>query len=167
MRIILAIRIFFRTLFDKAIAAKVEELLNPSKKAAKKEDTRLPAEAAQLLTLFQRDGRLVDFLMESVDGFPDAQVGAIAKQLHRDCRKVLQDYITIEPVRAEEENARATVEAGFDPSAVRLTGQVVGDPPFTGHLRHHGWKAVAIKLPKLPHGADPAVIAPAEIEISQ
>jgi hypothetical protein len=159
----LAVKAFFRILRDKAFAAGVEDLLTGGKRKAAPET--LPREAAQLLGILQRDGRLIDFLMESIDGYPDAQVGAMAKQIQKGCRKVLDDYITIEPVRTEEESSTVMVEKDFDPCAQRLIGNVVGDPPFTGLLRHHGWKAVSIRLPKPPAEGDPSIVAPAEIEI--
>jgi hypothetical protein len=67
------------------------------------------------------------------------------------------------PVRTEAEGAKVTLPAGFSPRAVRLTGNVVGSPPFAGILRHHGWKIGAIRMPSAP--ADPTLIAPAEVEL--
>ena len=85
--------------------------------------------------------------------------------VHEGCRKVIRDYLQIEPVRAEAEGARLTLAAGFDASAVRLTGNVVGQPPFTGALMHRGWRVTEIKLPKLAEGHDVRVLAPAEVEL--
>jgi hypothetical protein len=70
-----------------------------------------------------------------------------------------------EHVARGEEGATVTVPSGFDPSAIRLTGNVTGQPPFTGTLRHHGWRANEIKLAKPPAGADPFVVQPAEVEL--
>jgi len=56
------------------------------------------------------------------------------------------------------------VASGFDPSAVRLTGNVHGQPPFRGVLQHGGWRATHVSLPKTA-GVDAAVLAPAEVEI--
>ena len=58
------------------------------------------------------------------------------------------------------------VEAGFDPSAIRLVGDVVGAPPFTGTLRHPGWRAASVRLPAVGDGQDASVVAPAEIELA-
>ncbi|HNE01893.1 MAG TPA: DUF2760 domain-containing protein, partial [Plasticicumulans sp.] len=58
-----------------------------------------------------------------------------------------------------------TLPAGFDAGAVRLTGRVLGQPPFTGTLVHCGWRASAVKLPKLAEGHDVHVVAPAEVEL--
>ena len=53
----------------------------------------------------------------------------------------------------------------FDAATVRLTGNVVGQPPFTGTLMHRGWRVTEIKLPKLAEGHDVRVLAPAEVEL--
>ena len=57
------------------------------------------------------------------------------------------------------------VPAGFDPSAIRLTGNVSGRPPFRGTLKHHGWRVKDYKLPAAPEGQDELVVMPAEVEI--
>lgn len=120
--------------------------------------------ALQILQLLQREGRLLDFCEEELAGYPDATVGAAARTVHAGCRKVLQQYVGVKPVRAEAEGAKVTLAAGFDAAAVRLTGNVVGSPPFTGTLRHHGWRAEP-KLPEPARGEAAAVLAPAEVEL--
>jgi hypothetical protein len=117
----------------------------------------------RLLALLQRDGRLVDFLQEDISSYGDADVGAAARVVHDGCAKSLNEYLTLEPLRTEAEGARITLPAGFDPSAVRLTGNVAGQPPFTGALRHHGWKVASVQLPT--GDADVTVVAPAEVEL--
>ena len=122
-------------------------------------------EPLRLLALLQREGRLLDFLMEDVQAASDAQVGAPVGQIHRTCRKALQEHLVLEPVLKESEGARVTVPVGFDPSAVRLTGNVTGQPPFTGALRHHGWRVKEMKLAPPPAGQDEFVVQPAEVEL--
>lgn len=122
------------------------------------------AESLQVLSLLQRDGRLLDFLEESLDGFTDAEIGAAARTVHAGCKKVLESYLELEPVLHEAEGARVTVATGFDPAAVRLSGNVVGQPPFQGALRHHGWRAARAAFPPLPPH-DPRLLAPAEVEL--
>ncbi|MFZ1642635.1 MAG: DUF2760 domain-containing protein, partial [Candidatus Contendobacter sp.] len=124
-----------------------------------------PDSALQLLALLQREGRFVDFLEENVSAYSDAEIGGAARVVHEGCHKVIHDYLRIEPVRAEAEGARLTLAAGFDAAAVRLTGNVVGQPPFTGALMHRGWRVAEIKLPKLAEGHDVRVLAPAEVEL--
>jgi hypothetical protein len=121
--------------------------------------------AVQLLSLLQREGRLLDFLQEDIDGYADAQIGAAVRDIHRGCRKVLAEHAPLEPVLTGQENAPVRVDAGFDPSRIRLTGNIVGEPPFTGTLRHHGWRAAKVTLPETTGAADPSVVAPAEVEL--
>jgi len=121
--------------------------------------------ALALLALLQREGRFVDFVRDSVDGASDADIGAAAREVHRGCRKVLDQHLSFEPVMPGEEEAKVTVPKGFDPAEVRLIGEAKGDPPFRGTLRHHGWRVVDAKLPQLAEGIDRSVIAPAEVEL--
>ncbi|HEY2749646.1 MAG TPA: DUF2760 domain-containing protein [Polyangia bacterium] len=121
--------------------------------------------AVQLLAILQREGRLLDFLQEDVDTYSDAQIGAAVRDIHRGCKKALAEHMPLEPVLREKENAQVRVDAGFDPSRIRLTGNVVGDPPFTGALRHHGWRIAKVQLPSPARGTDPSVVAPAEVEL--
>ena len=131
------------------------------------ERTRIDPEAGALhvLALLQRDGRLVDFLQEDIAGAGDADVGAAARVVHAGCKKALQQYFVLEPVRAEAEGAGVIVEKGFDPNQIRLSGNVSGEPPFKGKLAHAGWRAKDIKLPDRPPSVDARVVAPAEVEI--
>jgi hypothetical protein len=122
--------------------------------------------ALALLALLQREGRFVDFVRDSVDGASDADIGAAAREVHRGCRKVLDQHLSFEPVMPGEEEAKVTVPKGFDPAEVRLIGEAKGEPPFRGTLRHHGWRVVDAKLPQLAEGIDRSVIAPAEVELS-
>lgn len=120
-------------------------------------------EALHLLSLLQRDGRLVDFVSEDLTSFSDAEVGAAARTVHQGCKKVLDGYVTLEPVLQDREGASVTIPSGFDAAAVRLTGNVVGTPPFRGTLRHHGWRAADVRIPAPP--GDPRILAPAEVEL--
>jgi len=121
--------------------------------------------ALAMLALLQREGRMVDFLRESLDTYTDADIGAAARDVHRGCKKVLDQYLSIEPVMPGAEEDKVSVPKGFDPAEVRLIGEAKGEPPFTGTLRHHGWRVVDAKLPSLAEGVDRHVIAPAEVEI--
>lgn len=123
------------------------------------------AAALHLLAILQRDGRLVDFLTEDVASFSDAEVGGAARLVHDGCKKVLTEYFKLAPVRSEEEGTNITVEKGFDPALLRLTGNVTGEPPHKGALAHPGWRVVEVNLPSIPEGADPHVIAAAEVEL--
>ncbi|MEK6383527.1 MAG: DUF2760 domain-containing protein [Paraburkholderia tropica] len=124
-----------------------------------------PQSALQLLGLLQRNARFVDFVEEDIAGYNDADIGAAARLVHEGCRATLREHFTIRPVRGEAEGARVTLPAGFDATANRVTGNVVGAAPFTGTLSHRGWRAEEVKLPKLVATHDVSVIAPAEVEL--
>jgi hypothetical protein len=118
-----------------------------------------------MLALLQRDGRLIDFLAEDISRYPDAQLGAAVRTIHETCRKALDQYVKLEPIVNSEEDQPVTVEAGFDPAAFKLIGNVAGEPPVRGFLRHKGWRVRELNLPPLPQAAGRMVIAPAEIEL--
>ena len=125
-------------------------------------DTHGPA---QLLALLQQDGRLVDFLNEEIDGYEDDQIGAAVREIHSKCRKALNRYITLTPVRPEKEGEVISLGEGYDASAVRVTGKVSDKVPMFGTLRHRGWKATRVELPTRPSGADATIVMPAEVEV--
>jgi hypothetical protein len=124
-----------------------------------------PNAALQLLSLLQREGRLVDFLQQEIASFSDADVGAAARVVHEGCRKALRAHASIEPVRQEAEGARVTLAAGFPPDEVKLVGDVKGEPPYAGVLRHRGWRASNVELPQIVGGHDVRILAPAEVEL--
>ncbi|KJK20838.1 hypothetical protein UB46_30425 [Burkholderiaceae bacterium 16] len=124
-----------------------------------------PAAALQLLGLLQRDARFVDFVEEDIAAYSDTEIGAAARLVHDGCRAVLREHFTIKPVREEAEGSRVTLADGFDATAVRLTGNVVGSAPFNGSISHRGWKVAEVRLPRLAERHDATVIAPAEVEL--
>lgn len=148
--------------------AKKPEADNPARKPAPKVDkTALHREGAlALLSLLQREGRLVDFLREDIDDYDDEDIGAAVRDIHRGCRKVLDEHLEIEAVMPGEEDDDVTIPKGFDAGEVKLIGEVEGDPPFKGVLKHHGWRATKVKLPTLSDGVDRNVLAAAEVELS-
>ncbi|MBI4867455.1 MAG: DUF2760 domain-containing protein [Candidatus Wallbacteria bacterium] len=154
MQILSAFKAFFRILSDADFARQVDEL-----------DRQTTAASLAILVALQREGRMIDFLLEDIANLDDDQVGAAAKEIQRKCQKVIKDFVVVAPVRDEREGSKITVEDGFDPSAVRLVGKVAGDPPFKGVLTHHGWKAKEVRISPIPPGQDPTIITPAEVEI--
>jgi hypothetical protein len=127
--------------------------------------TASPDAALQLLALLQREARLIDFTQEDLSHYSDADIGGAARVVHEGCAKVLREHFSLQPVRAEAEGSRVTLPAGFDARAVRLTGNVVGQAPFTGQLNHRGWRAAEVRLPSLSEGHDATVLAQAEVEL--
>ncbi len=127
--------------------------------------TPAPNAALLLLGLLQKEGRLVDFLSEDIKSHSDQEVGAAARVVHQGCKQVIEDYLRIDPVRDEPEGSRITLQPGFDAASVRPTGNVIGDPPFTGALVHRGWRVVETRLPQVTDGYDPHILAAAEVEL--
>ena len=121
--------------------------------------------AVQMLALLQRDGRLVDFLMEDLTAYPDAQVGAAVRDVHGSCRVSLAKYVTLGPVLDEEEGKAVTIARDTDPARVKIVGSTSGQPPFRGVVRHRGWEATRLQLPVLP-SAGRTIVAPAEVEVA-
>ena len=137
----------------------------PPPRPAKPADAPSSDAALQLLALFQREGRLIDFLQQEIAAFSDAEIGATARVVHEGCRKALHAHVKLSPVRSEEEGVSVTLAAGFDPSEVKLSGNVAGAAPYKGVLRHRGWRAKELVLPSAVKGHDPTVIAAAEVEL--
>ena len=123
------------------------------------------AEVVAFFGLLQEKGRLVDFLMEDVTPYEDAEVGAAARVIHQGCRQVLQEYFNISPISEAQEGAQVTVPAGYSPDRYRLVGKLTGEPPFTGTLLHKGWKTEFVKLPRIVTREGLPSIAPAEVEL--
>ncbi len=173
-RLFMAFVVFWRFIVDREFAGAVLGLrrgkqAGGTEESAPAEKSRLaeaePNAALQLLGLLQQEGRFVDFLQEDVGAYSDAEIGAAARLVHEGCRRILTEHLGIEPIRNEPEGTRVTLEEGFDSSAIRLTGNVLGQAPFTGSLTHRGWRIIEIKLPKVATGHDLAVVAPAEVEL--
>ncbi len=118
-----------------------------------------------LFSLMQREGRLMDFLAEDLDLYEDTQIGSAVRSIHASCRKLVQEYLKPKPVLDQAEGEEVTIPADFDPGLVKLTGNVVGNPPFKGLLRHRGWKVGKLNVPTLSGRQNAEIIAPAEVEI--
>ncbi len=189
MRLGLAIKAFFRALMDRSFAERVAGLLRgeegqpdatgqsapaaeqateaPSRPAA----VQAPAaarrsEALTLLALLQREARLVDFAKESLDGYPDAQVGAAVRDIHRNLQATLERTFGPRPLTSEAEDEAISVPAGYSPMRITLAGEVSGTPPYEGKVCHRGWLATRCELPAWSgRDEDADVIAPAEVEV--
>lgn len=118
-----------------------------------------------LFATLQREGRLLDFFQEDLSLYEDDQIGAAVRSIHENCKKTMNRYLTPEPVMELAEGDSIEIPAGFDQNAIKLVGNVVGEPPFRGVLRHRGWKLRSASLPKLSDSGSPDIIAPAEVEI--
>jgi hypothetical protein len=181
-RIILAIRVFFRTLFHAETARAVAAALAgdakptaapPSPSPAPPPPAQKPApkpkpgrsDALNLLAALQREGRFVDFIREPIEGYSDAQIGAAVRDVHRDCGSVLERMFALRPLADEAEGQPMQVAEGFDAARIRLSGNV-GKPPITGTVRHHGWQATRVELPEWVGSESAArIVAPIELEV--
>jgi hypothetical protein len=146
------------------LATKLEEARAAKERAEGKLREARDEGALALLSWLQREGRLIDFVMEEIDGYDDKQVGAAVRAIHGGCKKVLDQALALESILPGEDGARVKVEKGFDPVSIQLTGNVRGDPPFSGTLVHHGWRTKSLKLP-VSETLDAKVLAPAEVEL--
>ncbi len=189
MRIGLAFRAFFAVLLDRLAADRISAALareteirgdgdraavseREEKKAAPPKVDRpqrrtSKSEALILLEVLQREGRLIDFLKESISEYNDAQIGAAVRDIHRDCGAALERLFAIRPAVDQEEGQTVEVAGTYDSGVYRLFGNVVGSGPYRGVIRHHGWKATECNMPTWTGTAEAAqVIAPAEIEVA-
>jgi len=117
------------------------------------------------LSVLQREGRLLDFFDEDLGRYDDTQIGAAVRSIQEDCKRAVKKYIDPRPVVDSDEGQPITIPPGFDMDAITLVGDVAGDPPFEGIVKHPGWKAGKKEVPKLSDIQDPAIITPAEIQI--
>ncbi|MCG8470277.1 MAG: DUF2760 domain-containing protein [Desulfobacterales bacterium] len=157
----------------KGLHVKAAALVSPE--PAKKEEPKVDPEVERrktrrvflhLMSTLQKEGRLIDFFGEDLSLYSDDQIGAAVRGIHENCKKTLSKYVTCGPVVDTPEGESITIEAGFNPEEIRLTGNVTGEPPFTGVVRHKGWKAEKTDVPLLSEESDPDVLAPAEVELS-
>jgi hypothetical protein len=149
---------------DPAFSTKLDALLAGAE--VKPAGPPKPSGAAlRMLALLQADSRLVDFLLEDISGASDAQIGQAVRKVHKDANDALKRYTVIETVLTGTEGETTTVPKGFDPSAVRVVGNVTGEPPFTGQINHPGWRVKELKVSAPPEGADEFVLQPAEVQI--
>jgi len=162
----------FKVLGDADLARKLVELMSkPAPKVSLPEapKTVAPEKAHAsglfVLSVLQGEGRLIDFLQQDVAAFSDEEVGGAARVIHSGCRKALDRLVTVTPVLNDAEGSTVSVPSGFDANRIRLTGNVTGQPPFNGALKHHGWIARDLKFPSLSESVDYRVVAPAEVEL--
>jgi hypothetical protein len=171
-RILLAFRAFFSILFNSLIAEQVSRIFGGGVPAAAPAAVPKPpkpparSEAITLLAALQREARFVDFVQESLADYTDAQIGAVTRDVHRDCGVALKRFFAMQPAVKDEEGAEVEIPVGFDPTRWRLTGNVAGEPPFRGRLVHPGWEATMCELPTWSGSAAASrIVSPAEVEL--
>ena len=123
-------------------------------------------DAISLLAALQREARFVDIVKEPLSGYSDAQVGAAARDVLRDCGAVLDRLFQLRPILNQEEGSEVQLPSGFDAMRYRITGNAASDSDLTGALTHHGWQATQCELPRWSGSKDAAlIVAPAELEV--
>ncbi len=156
----LALRAFFAILAGKPVPA---EVLPRPKAAPAAAPEKASDGALQVLSLLQRDARLLDFLMEDISGYSDGQVGAAVRNVHEQCRETLGRYVRLKPVI---DGVEGTFTSVGEAAGVKFLGNVPAQGrPSGGLLRHKGWRAETVKLPHLSSQQDHTLLAPAEIEV--
>lgn len=171
-RISSAFRCFFAILFGGALPEDIAKefgytKVKPAAPAASVEVPKPTDGALQMLAILQRDARLIDFLMEDIEGFTDDQVGAAVRNLHADCRATLTRHVKLSPVIDAVEGTFQKLDANKapDPNRIKLLGNVPASGKASGGmLRHKGWLVDTVNLPSIGK-QDVKIVAPAEIEI--
>jgi hypothetical protein len=174
-RIVLAFKLFFKILFDDAIFARAASLLQPTPVPAAPKPAPAPAaapalstrsDALTLLSVLQREARLIDFLKEEITAYDDAQIGAAVRDVHRDAAATLERLFALRPLMNEPEGTEIPLTLNPDTARLRLVGNLGGTPPARGRLQHAGWQATKQDLPQFTGQSSTAlIIAPAEVEI--
>ena len=177
-RIGTAFRAFFGALGNQEVAQRIAAALDgPASSApvpaalpppAEKPTPPKPArsDAVSLLAALQREARFVDFIQEPLGECDDAQIGVVARDVHRDCRAAIERWFALQPTLQQSEGSHVEIAPGFDAARFRLTGNVTGQPPFRGELVHHGWQATRCELPTWTGGHESVmVVAPAEVAL--
>ena len=190
MHLLLALRAFFSVLFNSRMANQVQACLeNKSPTPDPKQPTSSPTPsenasisslpqqkpsvptkpkssdrngALTLLSALQRESRFLDLVGESLDSYSDAQIGAAARDVLRDSRKVLDRMFGLKHLVDSPEGETIELPENASPIRWRVIGK---DSPKTGSLCHPGWQATKLDLPQWAGNADDAmVIAAAEVE---
>ncbi len=169
-RISSAFRSFFSILFSGELPADIALEFGYEKPQPPPPPVELPKVsdgALQLLNIFQRDSRLLDFLMEDLSGYADDQIGAVVRNVQSDCKASLNRHLTLVPVIDGVEGTFQKLESSKtpDPNRIKLIGNVPASGKVAGGiLRHRGWRAASINLPPLGK-QDASILTPAELEV--
>lgn len=153
------------------LAASAPAIAAPEKPKARKVERKSPPkptrnDAITLLATLQREARFLDIVKEPLGDYSDAQVGAAARDVLRDCGAVLDRLFDLQPVVDQTEGDNLDLPKDYDAGRYRITGNVSGEPPYSGPLVHHGWEAKKCSLPQWTGSSDATrIVAPAELEV--
>lgn len=161
----------FKLLFNRELYERVAALLSssPGEKQPPKPAVQATAparsDALTLLSVLQREARLIDFLKEDITAYGDAQIGAAVRDVHRDARAALDRLFALRPVLEQSEGSDVPLTGSIDAARIRLVGNP-GPSATKGRLQHAGWQAGKVELPQYTGaGSAAGIIAPAEVEV--
>ncbi|MFW7380685.1 MAG: DUF2760 domain-containing protein [Oligoflexus sp.] len=125
------------------------------------------AELVQFLSILQKQGRFLDFVMGDITRYPDDRVGAAARLVHQGCSKAIRDYFDIQPILSADEGSQIELPDEQHPRTIRFIGQGEEAHPKKGRLVHRGWQTLKVDLPKRTqvNDMDRVIITPAEVEV--
>lgn len=119
----------------------------------------------RILAMMQNSSRFIDFIKEDISQYSDQEVGAVARDIHKQCSKLLEEVVGIRALSKDDEGTSVTINAHFDPQEITLIGNVRGNGPYKGTLRHPGWKASKLSLPECSHDLKKEILQPSEVEV--
>jgi Domain of unknown function (DUF2760) len=100
--------------------------------------------------------------MEPLDQFEDAQIGAAARDVLRDCRKSLERMFAIIPLAESDEGAKLEIPTSPSPAMYRVVGTAA---IRSGSITHRGWQATKSEVPKWTGSTkESLLLAPIEID---
>ncbi len=115
-----------------------------------------------LLALLQKESRLIDLILEDMEGYSDEQIGGAARRVLRDARECLQTYVPIEPLVEGREGEVVRIPDTASPLRWRLLGDASAS---SGTLMHAGWIARKVQLPDWTGSQENSmIISPAEVD---
>lgn len=121
-----------------------------------------------LLSLFQEKGRLLDFLMDDITLYSDAQVGAAGRVVHQGCSKVLSEFFNVSPLHTDDEGTVINLRKEDSILAYRVLGRSFDQTPFDARILHRGWGTDKVNVPRrslAPNTlSNKFVISPVEVE---
>ena len=72
----------------------------------------------------------------------------------------------LQPLLDQPDGSAVEIPVGFDAARFQLAGNVTGQPPYRGRLRHPGWQATKLDLPRWGGSTSAAMfVAPVEVEL--
>ncbi len=123
------------------------------------------SDALTLLSLLQREARLIDLIMEPLEGVEDAAIGAAVREVLRDSQKALTRVFAIQPLADKDEGETLDLPASPSPALYRLVGNTAS--AARGTITHRGWKATKCEVPKWTGSTNESqVIAPIEVDVA-